>query len=142
MAIGYSKEMQTGKKERPSCTKRQDKRLISSNSQPRAGESGGLLASFKKRKPINKVSKKQAGKIRTWSGIKIDRIEMMIDQFGCVLCEYCLKSLDESIAEGHHNDHDRNNNTPGNCRLVHPQCNTAIEDNNVKDVKSLLKESE
>lgn len=127
MAIGFSKEkqLQIPKKKLP----------LGEAGHPVGGQSP---LTPKKRKPLKFMSKKQAQKIRSWRKVVANRIERMIDEFGCVLCEYCLKQVDESEVQGHHNDHDRNNNTPENCRLTHEFCNTAIEDNNVKDVPSLL----
>jgi len=86
--------------------------------------------------------------------------EKLRDKFGYVPCELCVDYfvterrvpwLDENSsllviieghewfhAEGHHNNHDRRDSSPANCRILHGICNQQLEDHNIKDIKSLL----
>ncbi len=92
-------------------------------------------------KPLNKVSKKQAKENIEWAKIKSARKSKLITKYGYISCELCRKWLASSEAEGHHNDHNRRNNTESNCRILCHNCNCFIvEDNNIKDVPDLLKD--
>ena len=95
---------------------------------------------LKSYKPLNKVSKRQKIENALWAKIKKERIELIIEKFGYLMCELCQKSLEPSISEAHHNNHDRTNgNVPDNCRILCHFCNCyVVEDNNIKDVKSIL----
>ncbi len=96
-----------------------------------------------KRTPLNKVSKKQAKENALWSKIKSERKDKLIAKFGYLLCELCRQWISSSEAEGHHNDHNRRNNTLDNCRILCHNCNCyVIEDNNIKDVPNLLEEKQ
>ena len=91
---------------------------------------------------LNRMSRKASTELGVWLKVKRSRMESLHDKFGYIPCEYCLKSISYSTElfypEGHHNDHNRRNNSPSNCRILHRVCNQAIEDKNIKDVPSLL----
>ncbi len=90
-------------------------------------------------KGLNKVSEKQAKENAEWSKVKAERIDKLIDKFGYLLCELCKRKIERFEAEGHHNSHDRRDNTPKNCRITCHICNCyTIEDEHIKDVPSLL----
>ncbi len=97
-----------------------------------------------KRTPIRKQSSKARAELQVWLKVKRQRMAQLGEKFGYVLCEYCAKPINSNSelysAEGHHNDHNRRNNTFENCRILHRVCNQRIEDLNVKDVPDLLKE--
>jgi hypothetical protein len=89
--------------------------------------------------PIKKVSKKQAKENTIWRKVKQERIKLIIDKYGYLMCELCKKALDMSGAEGHHNNHNRRENSPSNIRILCHVCNCyTVEDNNIKDVLSIL----
>jgi hypothetical protein len=95
---------------------------------------------LKSYKPLNKVSKKQAKENALWAKIKRERIKLLLNKYGILYCENCLRVLSASnMIEGHHNNHNRRDNSLLNCRIVCHECNYyTIEDNNIKDVPSLL----
>lgn len=93
MAIGYSKFQQIGKREKPvkekkgvSCTKRQDERLISSNSAT-ADEQGRRATTpfLKKHKPIKRVSKKHKVELAKRRKLKAELI--MESKGKCMTCK-------------------------------------------------------
>ncbi len=89
------------------------------------------------RMPIRKVSKKQARENALWAKITELRRDLLITKFGYLLCELCKQAIERG--EGHHNNHDRTDNTPQNCRVLCHNCNCyVVEDNNIKDVPNLL----
>jgi hypothetical protein len=96
------------------------------------------------RKPLRRVAikktptKRARAEMKAWRAVKEERLQKMVDKFGYPKCEYCLKPIIMASIEGHHNNHDRRENTLTNCRIVHSWCNVAIEDHNVRDVPSLL----
>jgi hypothetical protein len=97
------------------------------------------------KKPINKMSDKAKIELRIWMAIKKERIRLLLEKYGYVPCEYCkLKTSADSeitLPEAHHNDQNRRNNTPENCRILHRHCNQLIEDKGIKSlVPSLLDE--
>ncbi len=88
---------------------------------------------------LKAISKKQAEENKIWAKVKKERINRIIDKIGFLVCEYCHKPLDPKVAEGHHNDHNRRNNTFQNQRILCHVCNCyTVEDNNIKDVPSIL----
>lgn len=93
-------------------------------------------------KGLNKMSAKTKAELEIWMPIKKDRMEKLRDKFGVVICELCGKPIDYNselyYPEAHHNDHNRRNNTPDNCRILHRVCNQRVEDENIKDVPSRL----
>lgn len=99
------------------------------------------------KKGLNKMSDKAKAELRVWLKIKAERIRKLLDKFGYIPCEYChsIKKTDSIVtqseilcAEAHHNNGNRRDNTERNCRIVHRLCNQLIEDENIKDVPSLL----
>jgi hypothetical protein len=94
---------------------------------------------LKSKKGINNLSDRAKKEMVIWRKLKLERAELMRAKFDCVICEYCKRMIIYlELTEGHHNNHNRRQNEPWNLRLVHSWCNIAIEDNNVKDVPSLL----
>ena len=84
------------------------------------------------------MSDKAKAELKVWGKVVKERKQALLDKYGFIPCEYCKEFAGESVV-GHHNDHDRRNNCIENCRIVHPFCNSiTIEDNNVKDVPSML----
>ena len=96
----------------------------------------GLL----RRKALKPMSARAREELKIWREVVRRRVQALLDKFGFIPCEYCHQTIREgSQIDGHHNNHDRRNNTFENCRITHPYCNrVAIEDGNVKDVPSLL----
>ena len=94
------------------------------------------------KKGLNRMSKKAATEMYIWSKVKADRMANLFNKFDFIPCEYCKESISHSTEllypEGHHNDHNRRNNSPSNCRILHRLCNQMIEDKNIRDVQSLL----
>jgi len=97
---------------------------------------------LKSRKGLNKMSQRTKDELIIWRNVKLERMQKLIDKFGFIPCEYCGKPIVSNseifCAEGHHNNHNRRDNTFENCRILHRLCNQLIEDKNIKDVKSLL----
>lgn len=97
---------------------------------------------LKARKGLNKMSVKAKAEQVIWQDIKDKRIMALLRKFGYVPCEYCKEQIDAwssfNYAEGHHNNHNRRDNSFGNCRILHRVCNQLISDKNIKDVPSLL----
>jgi hypothetical protein len=91
-------------------------------------------------KGLNRMSDKTKQELKVWRIVKNERIQKLIDKFGYLPCEYCLKVINNvSETDAHHNSHDRRKNVFSECRITHSYCNRIlIEDNNVKDVPSLL----
>ena len=127
--IGFSKFQQTGKK-----TASTD---LASINKKRA-QIEAKTACRKKRTPLKLMSKKAKAELRVWNKVKGERIKLLEEKFGGYApCELC-KVVTTGQAEGHHNDHDRRNNELENCRILHRVCNQRVEDENIKDVPSLL----
>lgn len=99
------------------------------------------LKTHKRLKPMSEKAKKE---LDIWLKVKALRIQKLRAEFGFLICEYCLGSINsDSDADAHHNDHDRRNNCLANARICHAYCNRVlIEDRNVKNVPSLLREGE
>lgn len=95
---------------------------------------------IKRTKGLSKMSQRAKEELVIWRKVKTARIEKLREKFGYLICEYCLKPIRaDSEAQGHHNNHRRRDCSESNCRVTHGYCNTVlIEDNNVKDVPSLL----
>ena len=94
---------------------------------------------------ISRQSTRAKKEMTLWLKIKKQRIQQLIDKFGYLPCEYCKERIidgsDSKHAEAHHNDHNRRNNTFSNCRILHAFCNrVTVEENNIKDVPSLLED--
>ena len=88
-----------------------------------------------KKSYINRVSDKTGERNQRWKCITLERIEMLADMFGYIVCEYCggygnLTPDAFNQVWGHHIDWDRNNCTSKNCMIAHNRCNTHIHDNN------------
>jgi hypothetical protein len=96
----------------------------------------------KRRKPINKMSQLTISELKEWHLITNARKTALQDKYDYIPCEYCKERIilwsELYCAEGHHNNHNRRDNTYDNCRILHRVCNQQIEDLNVKDVPSLL----
>ena len=89
------------------------------------------------------MSENAKKEMKIWLAIKAQRIVLLRDKYGFVPCEYCHTPIINlgglMSAEAHHNNHRRRQNTLENCRITHAYCNRIlIEDNNVRDVPSLL----
>ncbi len=98
---------------------------------------------IKTKKPrLALMSKKAKIELKITQAIKKERMRLLKEKFGIVPCELCkIATVPHSLllkAEYHHNDHDRRNNTLENCRILHRTCNQRVEDENIKNVKSLL----
>jgi RNase P subunit RPR2 len=93
-----------------------------------------------KRTALKSMSARAREESKVWKEVVRRRVQALNDKFGFLICEHCGWPITEgSQLDGHHNDHNRRNNTFENCRICHPGCNRyAIEDGNVKDVPSLL----
>lgn len=95
-----------------------------------------------KRTALRPISKKARINIDIWREVKDARKLALDAKFGYIPCELCGGPTSENnelyYPEGHHNDHNRNHNYPSNCRILHRVCNQRIEDENIKDVPSLL----
>lgn len=81
--------------------------------------------------------------LKVWREVKHQRIQALQLKFGYIPCEYCTEPIDNfssfNYPEAHHNNHNRRDCSFENCRIVHAYCNRIlIEDNNVRDVSSLL----
>lgn len=101
---------------------------------PRKGLKRSPLKRTAKLKPQSKRAKDE---MKIWSGVKKEREQLLRGKFGYLPCEWCKKAILNGY-HGHHNDHDRRNNTLGNARLLEFACHSFVEDNNIKDVPSLL----
>ncbi len=88
------------------------------------------------------MSNKAKAELTTWTTVKVARMLALEEKFGYIPCEYCHKSVNTSselfFPEGHHNNHNRRDNSFQNCRIIHRVCNQEIEDKNIRDVPSLL----
>ena len=86
------------------------------------------------------MSDRSKKELKSWMQAKAQRIEKLIEKFEYLPCEFCLYPIyDVKNADAHHNNHDRRNCSFANMRICHPYCNRiSIEDNNVRDVPSLL----
>ncbi len=119
MAIGFSKEMQTGKKA-----------TVKEN------------LTVQKRKPLKLMSKRAKAELKVWSAVKKERMNLLLEKLGHMPCEFCQGEIIGKNVLGkpdpHHNDRDRRNNELDNCRILHRVCHTKVHDENIKDVKSLL----
>ena len=95
---------------------------------------------LKRTSKLKPQSKRAKEELKIWLGVKKERIERIREKFGYLICEYCLKPIREGDEiDGHHNNHRRRENDFGNCRITHAYCNRIlIEDNNIKNVPSLL----
>ena len=93
-------------------------------------------------KPLNKMSSKAQKELKIWLAIKNLRIILLQRKLGYLPCEYCgnkiINGSELYRPEGHHNNHNRRDNTLDNCRILHRMCNQVIEDKNIKDVPSML----
>lgn len=91
---------------------------------------------------LKKMSKRAKLELTLWRIVRKARMLALAQKYGYLPCEYCHKPIDTSselyCPEGHHNNHNRRDNSPRNCRILHRVCNQTIEDLNVKDVPSLL----
>lgn len=98
--------------------------------------------SLRRTKKLKQISTKSKVALRKWLTIKALRIIALQDKYGYVPCEYCHVPIftgNELLTpEGHHNDGNRRHNYPDNCRILHRMCNQLMEDNNIKNVESLL----
>jgi len=94
------------------------------------------------KKGLNRMSDKAKEELKIWLQIVFERKDKLMEKFGYIPCEYCHQTIqsghDLFRAEGHHNNHNRRDNTFGNCRILHRVCNQLIEDKNIRDVPSLL----
>jgi len=97
---------------------------------------------LKARKGLNKMSSKTKDELKIWKDTKLQRIQLLIDKYEYIPCEYCGKPIiggsEIFCLEGHHNSHDRRDCSFDNCRILHRICNQQIEDLNIKDVPSML----
>ncbi len=94
------------------------------------------------KKGLNGMSDRAKEELKVWSKVVSERKDKLLEKFGYIPCEYCHQWINSNSelykAEGHHNNHNRRDNTFENCRILHRVCNQLIEDKNVKDVPSLL----
>jgi hypothetical protein len=90
-----------------------------------------------KRTSLKPQSEKAKSEMVIWRKVKQEREKLLRDKFGYLPCEWCKKAILNGY-HGHHNDHNRRNNTLGNARLLEFSCHMFVEDNNIKDVPSLL----
>ncbi len=90
------------------------------------------------------MSEKAEDELIVWRVVKHERMMALLKRWNFIPCEYCKESVNTDSElyspEGHHNNHNRRDNSFGNCRILHRVCNQLIEDNNIKDVPSLLEE--
>lgn len=97
---------------------------------------------LKRKKGLNKMSERTKVELKIWGTVVSERKEQLLAKFGYIPCEYCHQWIqngsDLYCAEGHHNNHNRRENTFENCRILHRVCNQLIEEKHVKDVPSLL----
>jgi hypothetical protein len=99
---------------------------------------------LKAKKGLNRMSNRAKVELEVWLRIKRERMQKLLDKFGYVPCELCMKRVgniysERERAEAHHNNHNRRQNEAWNCRILHAYCNRiVVEDNNIKDVPSLL----
>ena len=91
---------------------------------------------------LKQMSVKTKAELEVWQQVKIIRMIALQRQYDYIPCEYCFKSVVKGhpffYPEGHHNNHNRRINTLENCRILHRVCNQWLEDNNIRDVPSLL----
>ena len=92
---------------------------------------------LKRKSGLKPQSNKAKEEMKIWSGVKKEREQLLRDKFGYLPCEWCKKAILNGY-HGHHNDHNRRNNTLLNARLLEFTCHMFVEDNNIKDVPSLL----
>lgn len=99
-------------------------------------------AKLKVNNPMNKVSHRQITENALWAKIKRERINKLIEKFGCIIDEWTNTPINEGeIIDAHHNDRNRNNNTLENARLVRRfTSHRYITDNNIRDVPDRLGE--
>ncbi len=129
MTLGFSKAQQLHKREK----------VIIEGKVFQVSKHG--TSSTKKRKPLKMMSKKAKMELKIWTAVKKERVKLLEAKFYYVPCELCGKPISwegQKTLEGHHSDHDRRNNELDNCRILHRVCNQRIEDENIKDVPSLL----
>lgn len=88
------------------------------------------------------MSERTKKELVIWRKVKRERIQLLIDKFGYIPCEFCKRPISSGseiyCLEGHHNNHNRRQNVLENCRITHRICNQEIERLHVKDVPSLL----
>ncbi len=90
------------------------------------------------KKGINKMSDKAKDELKIWLKVMAERIRQLQEKFGYLPCENCKKTIG-GMPEAHHNNHNRRDCSFSNCRITDAYCNRiVIEDNNIKDVPSLL----
>lgn len=97
--------------------------------------------SLKATKGLNRMSDKAKEELQFWLKVKAKRVKLLMNRYGYIPCEYCLKPIGAGeifSPEGHHNNRNRRDNSPENCRILHRVCNQKIEDLNIRDVPSLL----
>lgn len=92
---------------------------------------------IKRTKGLSKMSQRAKAELVIWRKVKTEREALIREKLGWLPCEWCGFAI-QGEYDGHHNDHNRRNNVVGNARLLHRSCHTFVEDNNVKDVPSLL----
>ena len=94
------------------------------------------------KKGLTRMSDKAKSELSLWMDIKRERIQKLQDKYGYVPCEKCLQHIiagsELYCAEAHHNNHDRRDNSPQNCRILHRVCNQLVEVENIRDIASLL----
>ena len=94
------------------------------------------------KKRINPMSARAKAEMKVWHKVKLERIQLLLDKFGYIPCEYCKRPIQDGseiyCLEGHHNNHNRRENTVANCRITHRFCNQQIELLHVKDVPSMI----
>lgn len=91
-----------------------------------------------KRTPLKRQSEKAKAEAFIWVAVKRERARLLTEKFGFLICEFCGKAI-RGIADGHHNDRNRRNNTLENCRILDRfPCHSHVTDQNIKDVPGLL----
>ncbi len=97
------------------------------------------------KKGINKMSDRAKEELKIWRKVTSERQEKLMAEFCFIPCEYCHQMIQSGSdlfrAEGHHNNKNRRDNLPSNCRILHRYCNQIIEDKNIRDIPSLLGDS-
>lgn len=93
---------------------------------------------------LKPMSDRAKAELKIWRKVLARREELPAEKYGFVPCEYCQVPIHETselyCAEGHHNNHNRRDNTLENCRITHRVCNQLIEVRHIKDVPSMLGE--
>ena len=94
---------------------------------------------LKRKTPLKPISDKAKLEYQVWIGVKRERVKLLIDKFGFLICEFCKKPITYGqVYDGHHFNRNRRDNTLENQRIVHRiPCHGTITDNNIS-VESLL----